>query len=70
MTAMNSYIPQANVDHFLHLLEDAALAPDRRAIVTKLLIEEEDKFGRDLEQLEFAERRAANGRDRVKHLRA
>jgi hypothetical protein len=38
--------------------------------VTKLLIEEEDKLGHDLEQLEFAENRAADGRDRLNRLRS
>jgi len=39
-------------------------------MVTKLLIEEEDKLGHDLEQLEFAEKRMADGRDRLNHLRS
>jgi hypothetical protein len=34
-----------------------------------VLIEEEDKLARDLEQLEFAETRAAKGRKRLNHVR-
>ena len=39
-------------------------------MVTKLLVQEEDKLGHDLEQLEFAEKRVADGRDRLNHLRS
>jgi hypothetical protein len=35
-----------------------------------LLIEEEDKLGHDLEQVEFAEKKVADGRDRLNHLRS
>ncbi len=66
---MHSFIFRANVDHFLGLLDEADLGPERRAVITKLLIEEEDKLGRDLEQLQFAETRAANGRERLNRLR-
>jgi hypothetical protein len=59
---------RANIDHYLGLLYDARLAPEKRATVTKLLMQEEDYFGRDVEQLEFAEKRAADGRDRLKDL--
>jgi len=34
-----------------------------------VLIEEEDKLSHDLEQLEFAERRVADGRERVNRVR-
>jgi hypothetical protein len=48
--------------------EQHGLGAERR-IITKLLIEKEDKLGHDLEQLEFAENRAADGRDRLNRLR-
>jgi hypothetical protein len=38
-------------------------------VITKLLIVEEDKLSDNLEHLEFAETRAANGRERVNHVR-
>ena len=66
---MYRYIARANIDHFLGFLNDADLAPERRAVIVKLLIEEEDKLGHDLEQLQFAETRAANGRNRVNRTR-
>jgi hypothetical protein len=66
---MDRYIARANIDHFLGLLNSPGLGSERRAMVTKLLIEEEDKLGHDLEQLEFAENRAADGRDRLNRLR-
>jgi hypothetical protein len=66
---MDRFIARANIDHYLDLLSNGKLAPDRRATVTKLLIAEADKLSHDLEHLEFAETRAANGRDRLNHVR-
>lgn len=66
---MHRYIGGANIDRFLGLLERGDLTPRNRSTITKLLIEEEDKLGRDLEHLDFAEIRAAAGRDRVIHVR-
>jgi hypothetical protein len=67
---MDRFIARANIDHYLDLLSDGACAREKRAMVTRLLVEEEDKLGHDLEQLEFAERRVADGRDRLNHLRS
>ena len=67
---MEKFLARANIDHYLGLLNDADLAPEKRTTVTKLLIKEEDNLAHDLEQLEFAERRAADGRDRLHHLRS
>ncbi len=69
---MHRYIARANVDHYIALLNGADLMPDRRSAITKMLISEADELGRDLEQLEFFENRAAAGRKRVEtvaHLR-
>ena len=66
---MQRYVARANVDHYLSILNGSDLASQNRVTVTKLLIEEEDKLGRDLEHLEFAESRSANGRERLNHLR-
>src|SRR5262249_39399423 len=66
---MDGFIARANIDHFLDLLKDGDLAPERRATIVRLLIEEEDKLGHDLEQLDFAESRAENGRRRLQQLR-
>ena len=63
------YVARANIDHYLDLLNKHDVPVTNRSTITKLLIEEEDKLGHDLEQLEFAERRAAMGRDRVNRLR-
>jgi hypothetical protein len=66
---MDSFIARANIDHYIGLLKDCDLAPKVRATVTKLLIEEEDGLAHDIEQLEFAETRAANGRDQLNRMR-
>lgn len=66
---MDRFIARANIDHYLYLLGQADLGPEKRAAVTKMLIEEEDKLSRDLEHLEFAQVRAATGRDRLNGLR-
>jgi hypothetical protein len=67
---MDRFVARANIDHYLDLLSDGGCAREKRAMVTKLLVEQEDKLGHDLEQLEFAERRVADGRDRLNHLRS
>jgi hypothetical protein len=67
---MDRFVTRANIDHYLELLSDGGCAREKRAMVTKLLIEEEDKLGHDLEQVEFAEKRVADGRDRLNHLRS
>ena len=69
-SVMDRFVARANIDHYLGLLNDADLAPEKRATVTKLLIQEEDRLSHDLEQLEFAETRAADGRDRLHHLQS
>ncbi|HZR85954.1 MAG TPA: hypothetical protein VFB02_04075 [Bradyrhizobium sp.] len=64
---MHRYVARTNIDHYIGLLGGRDLAPQSRRTITKLLIAEEDKLSHDLEHLEFAESRAATGRDRVNH---
>jgi hypothetical protein len=66
---MHRFIAKANIDHYLQLLDGPDLSPQNRSIITKLLIVEKDKLSHDLEQLEFAEIRAANGRKRLNRVR-
>ena len=66
---MHQFIARENIDHYLHLLNGTGLGPEKRATVTKLLIEELDHLGDDVAQLEFAETRAASGRDRLNEVR-
>lgn len=66
---MDQFIARANVDHYLEMLKNNDISSRNRSMVTKLLIEEENKLGRDHEQLEFAENRAAACRDRADHQR-
>lgn len=62
---MDNYIAHANIDHYLELLGEDDISPAKRAVVTKLLIEEANKLSHDLEQLQFAESRAAACRHRL-----
>lgn len=62
---MQRFIARANVDHYLELLKGHAVPTQTRSVITKLLIEEEDKLGLDNEQLEFVETRAAACRARA-----
>lgn len=62
---MDQYIARANIDHYLEMLNNHDVAAQNRSMITKLLIEEENKLGRDQEQLEFAENRAAACRNRA-----
>ena len=66
---MHRYVVRTNIDHYIGLLNGNDLASQNRSTITKLLIAEEDKLSHDLEHLEFAESRAANGRDRVIRLK-
>ena len=68
MDRTDRYIAQANMDHYLSLLNSADLSEKNRDTIMKLLLATEDMLSHDLEQLEFAERRAANGRNRVTYL--
>ncbi len=66
---MDSYVPRANIDHFFSVLTTQHLSDGNRDTIMKLMIAEEDKLGRDLEHLQFAEDRVARSRDRVNYLR-
>ena len=67
---MYRFIARANIDNYLSLLDaDVLLSSDKRSMIVSLLIAEEDKLSHDLEQLEFAETRAARGRERLKQVR-
>ncbi|MDA9440357.1 hypothetical protein XH98_14760 [Bradyrhizobium sp. CCBAU 51745] len=66
---MDSYVAHANIDHYFNLLTVEGITDRNRDTIVKLMIAEEDKLGRDLETLQFAEDRAARGRDRLNHLR-
>jgi hypothetical protein len=67
---MDSFVARANIDHYITLLNDRDLDPKIRATVIKLLVEEEDGLAYDTEQLEFAETRAAKGRDQLNRVRS
>jgi hypothetical protein len=66
---MDQYVARANIDHYLSLLNTADLSSQNRGTIAKLMLAEEDKLSHDLEQLEFAEARAAKCRERVDHFR-
>ena len=66
---MDNYIAHANIDHYLELLAADDIPPAKRSMITRLLIEEENKLSRDLEQLQFAESRAVACRDRLSRLK-
>jgi hypothetical protein len=68
VSVVDSYIAHANIDHYVNLLTSQNLAARNRATIIKLMIAEEDKLGRDLEHLQFAEVRTARARDRVNYL--
>jgi hypothetical protein len=67
---MLGFVCHANIDNYVSTLNsDILLSPDKRATIIELLITELEKLSHDLEQLEFAETRAANGRERLKQVR-
>lgn len=62
---MNRYVTRANIDHYLGLLYGHDLSPHNRSLITMLLMAEGEKLSFDLVDLEFAELRAASGRERL-----
>ena len=66
---MDGYVAHANIDHYFRLLTGEDISDHNRAVIIKLMIAEEDRLGRQLEHLQFAEDRTARSRDRVHHLR-
>ena len=68
--AMPTYTARANIDHYLGILNsDILLSSKKRVTIVNLLITELDELSHDLEQLDFAESRAAIGRGRLNHVR-
>ena len=61
---MDRFIARENIKHYRDLLW-STLDPDERARVHKLLVEEEDKLGRDLELLAILEGHIADGTRRI-----
>jgi hypothetical protein len=66
---MDNFVTFANVDHYLDILNGRDVPNQKRSTIIKLLIEEENKLGRDLEQLQFAEQKAAACRNRAERQR-
>jgi hypothetical protein len=66
---MPDFVCRANIDHYLELLNDPDLSTGKRATVVKLLIGEADKLSYYQDQLNFAESRAASGREWLAQLR-
>ena len=61
---VDRFIARENIKHF-HLLLLSDVEPDQRLRVERLLVEEEDKLGRDLELLADIERHIAEGDRRI-----
>lgn len=66
---MDRFIGRENIKHFRDLLW-APIDPSERARVHKLLVEEEDKLGKDLELLSQIEEHIADGNRRISDQRA
>ncbi|WP_245350333.1 hypothetical protein [Bradyrhizobium sp. UFLA03-84] len=60
---MDGFIARANIDHYLDLLKGPDVPAGTRSTITKLLLDEENKLGREQEHLEFAESRATTCRE-------
>ena len=64
------FVATENVDHFVALLQDPRLEPETQKTLQKLLVEEENKLARNREQLELAERRVHEGRERIRKMKS
>jgi hypothetical protein len=63
------FIAQQNVDRYLSMLQKPELATDQQKTLQKLLVEEEDLLARSREQLELADRRVHDGKERIRKLK-
>lgn len=61
---MRRFIARANIKHLRARLE-AEVEPKARALVTKLLVEEEDKLGADFELLAELDQHVRTGHERI-----
>jgi hypothetical protein len=61
---MDRFIARENVRHYRHMLL-SEIEPEVRSRVHKLLVEEEDKLGKDLALLVDIERHIADGAQRI-----
>jgi hypothetical protein len=64
MDALARFISDQNIARYADLLHHES-DPKRRATLELLLLEEEDRFARDAERLDLAERLLANGEERI-----
>ena len=62
-------IHRLNIDDCLAHLNDPDLPTDKRTEIVKSLLAEEDQLSNNHEQLQFAENRAAKGRELLSQLR-
>ena len=67
---MNQFQIQKNIDHYLEILNDPELSDSLKGTIRRLLIEEENRLGRDLEQLAFAELRLSICRGHLARVQA
>jgi len=65
VATMDRFIAPENIKHF-HLMPLSDIAPEQRLRVQELLLEEEDKLGKDLELLAQIERHIADGKRRIR----
>ena len=68
-TMDSNLIASRNVECFLKILQTPDMELDTAGTMQKLLAEEENKLGRNREELELAERRVREGWERVKRLK-
>jgi hypothetical protein len=62
------FVANENIDHYLAMLQNPRLEPETQRTLQQLLVEEQNKLGRNREQLELAERRVHEGRERIRKL--
>ncbi len=67
MDDQEKHVRAAIIDRYLTLLRNE-LDPDRQGSLRRLLVEEEDRLGRDREQLDLAARRVRDGQERLARL--
>ena len=65
---MDQFMAQANIDHYLELLQDGTRPPNDGSMIHRLSLQEENKLARSQEQLDFVEIRVAKLRQHYDQL--
>lgn len=65
----SDFAKNVNIDHLMEKLQNPRVEPEALMLLQKLLVEQQNKLGRNREQLELAEERVQAGSERISKLK-